>query len=470
MQDTNRGRSCPSFVVAVLMLALLVAVLSTQNYGLFQRSSIGFQSLIKLNNPQSSVESITPTTTEVPKAQLGRKVSTRIDFSTCPENRVVVAPKLSTQQGIGHRMTEVFFLFHFAVIRGYCFCFPVNKFGSNIEVYHLLLEPILPPCEIAFPNRTLKNGPAYATIEKLPPSNVTVDNNSILHIYPINVWPLESQSERPVDGYGDVLGFFDSFLRDNNLVEEVSIPWYQQHKQFAGTAFRNRGNTNNITSNNVQQNHVDHVDGRNGIGGEPYLNATFHLRVGDYILDASEPYWRNVLTAMTNIVELEFGHGREVHIYWIYFQARHRSKEDADQMKDRINEVMIGEWPSEPGMLPPTHAFLAKLCDEFVSIECFWKLGTNMIESIDLYVDSDLVYVSGSSFSQLLSLFNQGVRMVSLTKEFGMLKTPKSSTKFLQTTTNAFNSLRHYYLDATGKLFDEQFSYLRLYPPNSTAK
>lgn len=453
------GRRYPSAVVAVAILCSFVSVLNLQGSGHTLCSSFRFLSSIKLD-----------TTTDLPAAQLGRKVSKRIDLSSCPEHRLVVAPGISHGVGIGHRMTEAFFIFHYAVIRGYCFCFETDHFGENIEVYHLLFKPLFPPCQTSFPNRTLKASYSLEAFENQFISTLTEDDKAIQWIFPTmrEVWPVEIQRNRPVDGYGDVLAFFDSFLRDNHIVEEVLIPWYRQHKSFNGTAFRTGDDATNI---DVQENHVDQVVGRNDNGdvSSIVLNATFHVRVGDIVLMASETYWRNVLMAMTSIVELEFGPGRKVHIYWAYFQAIHNVKEEATKMRDRLAQDAVGEWPSEPDMLPPSHLFIAKLCEEFDRFECFWKLGTNMLETIDLFVNSDIVYVSGSSFPQVLSLFNRGVRLVALTKEVSFSENPKGSIYFLTTSTNAFNSLQHYYIDGTGELFDEQLAYLGLNPPNRTA-
>jgi hypothetical protein len=85
-------------------------------------------------------------------------------------------------------------------------------------------------------------------------------------------------------------------------------------------------------------------------------------------------------------------------------------------------------------------------------------------------VESDIVYVSGSSFSQALSLFNRGIRIQALTKEINYFGTAtKGSIPFLQASTGAFSSTRYYYIDGTGELFDQHYTYLR-YNSKNTSK
>jgi hypothetical protein len=158
-----------------------------------------------------------------------------------------------------------------------------------------------------------------------------------------------------------------------------------------------------------------------------------------------------------------------VHIYWAYFQA-HFNGGAGQQMRDKLSKNRIGDWPSENSLLPPSHAFLASLCHEFERIQCFWKFGTSTLETIDLFVESDIVYVSGSSFSQVLSLFNRGIRIQALTKEINYFGTAtKGSIPFLQASTGAFSSTRYYYIDGTGELFDQHYTYLR-YNSKNTSK
>ncbi|KAI2494647.1 hypothetical protein MHU86_19876 [Fragilaria crotonensis] len=386
------------------------------------RSSIESQPLITWNGTKKSNIKVLP----------ARMVSKRINLSACPaEHRIVVAPKVNVDGGIGHRMTQALFVFRHAMTHGYCF---------------------------SFPNRTLQE----TTFDNLENQDVALVTNGSSFIQWIDtqedeVWPVDEQNQR-APGCGDVYAFVDNFLRDNHLLDEVVIPWYQRHTRI-NTAFRK---THNKTTNGTLRNDDGDV---NSIA----LNASFHLRVGDIVLEKSESYWRNVVTTMMNIVDLEVGSGCTVHVYWLYFPADHRG-EMGSEMRKSLDKNVVGEWPSKPNMLPESHRFLANLCREFDRVKCHWKLGTNLLESIDLFVRSDLVYISGSSFSQLLSLFSQGIRLVAITKELNREgSATKGSVPFLSISTNGFSSLRYYYIDGTGELFDEHYAYLQVNQPNDTA-
>ncbi|KAI2505655.1 hypothetical protein MHU86_8803 [Fragilaria crotonensis] len=393
------------------------------------------------------------------------RISKRIDLSSCPDHRLVVAARTPTN-GMGHRFMQNFFVFWYAMVKGYCYCFDTEHFGYGLEAYHLLLEPVFPSCKTAFPNRTLhKTRFVYLRREK-DVSELAKDKTVIRWVETSNgvVWPTEEQKNRP-PGFGDLLSFIDGFLRDNHLVEQIIIPWYEQHTSI-GTAFRNMTKAEHVKATKVDQ---DSRENNNFEGASNVLNAAFHLRVGDVVLEASESYWRNVLTTLMAIVDLERGPGRIVHVYWTYFQADHRGNKGGDAIRHRLDQNVVGEWPSEPDTLPSSHLFLAKLCEDFERIECSWKWSTNFLESIDLFVKSDIVYVSGSSFSQVLSLFNRGIRLVAITKELHIEGTAtKGQIPFLSTGTNVFSSLRYYYIDGTGGLFDEHYVHLRLTPPKHT--
>ena len=384
-----------------------------------------------------------------------RVVSQRIDLSSCPSTHIRVAPKVNSMVGMGHKMTETFYVFWYAMTRGHCFCFDTQHFGDDPDIYHLLLEPILPPCDTT--NHTL----VETTVRDLEKQNVTLlaaSNDAVIQwIYPdmSDVWPRALHETVPL-GHGDVLAFVDSFLRDNRLLQEVIRPWYQQHTTIANVFHSKNNNVTSMTSINDSHN-------------SKVLNAAFHIRVGDLILEASESYWRNVLAALKDVVDLEHGPGYTVHIYWMYFRAMFRGGA-GDMMRASLAKNVMGEWPSKDDMLPTSHLFLAKLCSEFEHIECFWKSGTNILETIDLFVQSDIVYVSGSSFSQVLSLFNEGIKLLALPKEVNYFGTAtKGSVPFLKTSTGAFSSLRYYYIDGTGGLFDEHLTYLRLNQQNHTS-
>lgn len=386
------------------------------------------------------------------------RLSDRIDLLSCPKHRLRIAPKVNFMVGMGHKMTEVFHTFWYAMTRGHCFCFDTEHFGNDMELYHLLLEPVFPSCQAEFPKHQWKE----TTLKSLEQQNLTelVDQQhgaSIQWIVPEmgDIWPKDEQKRRPL-GHGDILAFVDSFLRDNRLVEEVMYPWYLKHKSIRHVFQKNT--TTTVTTLNNSTTHDK--DGANKV-----VNAAFHIRVGDLVLEASESYWRNVFIATRQIVDLEHGPGHDIHIYWVYFQAAFNNA--GNYMRQQLSKNAEGEWPSQPSMLPRSHNFLIQLCAEFAGISCFWKTGTNILETIDLFVESDVVYISGSSFSQVLALFNQGIRIQALPKEinyFGDAK--KGSVHFLQTSTGSFSSLRHYYVDGTGELFDEHYAHLRLKPPN----
>ena len=399
----------------------------------------------------------TPTQTEKSKSAQ-QLLSHRIDLYSCPDHRVRVAPKVNYMVGMGHKMTEVFHVFWFAMTRGHCFCFDTEHFGKDMDLYHLLLEPVFPSCQNEFPKRQLKETTIH-TLEQQQQQNLVNETSTspIQWIYPNmgDVWPTATQKKMPL-GRGDVMAFVDGFLRDNRLVEEVIYPWYRNHKS-VGNAFQKRNDT--MTTTLKEEADGDHM----------VVNAAFHVRVGDLVLEASESYWRNVFTATRQIVDLEHSPDHVVHIYWVYFQAAFNGGQ-GDMMRQNLAKNVVGEWPSQPSMLPRSHMFLARLCNEFAKIQCLWKTGTNILETIDLFVESDLVYVSGSSFSQVLSLFNRGIRLQALPKEVNYFATAtKGSVPFLQTSTGAFSSLRHYYVDGTGDLFDEHYAHLRLNPPNRTS-
>jgi len=384
---------------------------------------------------QLSVPSVSEPVTSAAPAK-GRPRSTRIDFS-CPSHQLKVAPRVNYLLGMGHRMTETFYVLWYALTHGYCFCFPVSSFGADTEVFRLLLEAVIPECPA---DETLQQ----TSIKQLEKENITTlsQNSSVIQwIYPEigDVWNRGLQGKRP-RGLGDVISFIDHFLRDNHLMEDAMYPWYQQHKTIQ-SAFRKR---NTSTED------------------ETIITAAFHLRVGDLVLDASEQFWRNILKTLKDVVDLEKGPNVKVEIYWLYFKAIHTGARGVAE-RDKLSQNAIGEWPSQLDMLPSSHTFLATLCQEFENIECLWKSGTNMLETIDLFIEADVVYVSGSSLAQVLSLFNRdGIKLIGLPKELNWNGgIGKGEVPFLQTSTGGFVSLRYYYIDGSGALFDEHQAYLK---------
>jgi hypothetical protein len=454
------GRSWELSIVSHVFVAISTAILVSSLYSFghsefeLSRGSTKQTNFKSQSEMKSTFSQIDPTTDEAPLFHSASKASKRIDLYSCPDHRLRVAPEVDYLLGMGHKMTQVFFVFWYAITRGHCFCFDTNHFGSDMDLYHLLLEPVYPPCEITSPNRTLQHTRVHE-LEGKDTALMARNETVIQWIYPDSgeVWRKYEQEKMP-PGHGDVLAFVDSFLRDNRLVEEVIYPWYQQHKD-TGTIFW-AGDNNSTTASTTNSTRPIEIAGRK------VLNAAFHLRVGDVVLEASESYWRNVFRATRDIVELEHGSGHTVHIHWVYFQTS-AGGSSRGRVRESLSHNVLGEWPSEPKMLPKSHLFLAKLCQEFDGFECFWKSGTNILESINLFVESDIVYASGSSFSQVLSLFNQGIRLLALPKEINWFgSATKGSINFLQASTTAYSSLRYYYFDGTGELLDEQYAHLRL--------
>jgi hypothetical protein len=393
------------------------------------------EAIISSSAPPPAETTTNTTVSSKSRASIHTSANSRIDFS-CPAGMLKVAPKVNYMLGMGHRMTECFYVLWLALTQGYCYCLPASKMGSDTEVFHLLLEAVIPQC------------PAYQdlremSVNKLQQENLTVlaQNASVIQwVYPNigDVWNRGQQQSRP-RGHGDIISFINRFLNDNHLMEDTIYPWYEQHKTI-DSAFRKT----NATEDKV-------------------VTAAFHLRVGDLVLDASEKFWRNLLTSLRDVVDLENGTNSKVEVYLLYFQSRHAGQ-SGNSERNKLSLNVIGDWPSKVDMLPPTHNFLAPLCEEFENIECLWKSGTNMHETIDLFVESDVVYVSGSSLAQVLSLFNRGgtKSLIGLPKELNWSgQAKKGGVPFLQTSTGGSTSLRYYYIDGTGALFDEHQAYLK---------
>ncbi|KAI2505635.1 hypothetical protein MHU86_8783 [Fragilaria crotonensis] len=355
-----------------VLVAVLTAVfiLSLQNFTdvlivySTNKSESGSKKVLAHTGGLTNQHALTPTDQATPASRAAK----RIDLSSCPDQRLVVAAKAKSWiAGIGHRTMQNFYVFwHAAMMKGYCYCFDTENFGYGLELYHLLLEPVFPSCNARFPNRTLKTT-RFNYLKRQDISKLATDNKIIQWIEAggSEIWPSEEQKRRS-PGHGDLLAFIDSFLRDNHLLEHAIIPWYQQHKSIA-TAFRTTTKAGDINATTVETETHDNLVPYDD-GAKHALNAVFHLRVGDIVLKASESYWRNVLNALMDIVELEVGSNHTVNIYWAYFQADHRGS-IGDTMRAMVAQNVVGEWPSEPGMLPRSHKFLAKLYEDFKSIK-----------------------------------------------------------------------------------------------------
>jgi hypothetical protein len=435
-----RVRAIISHVVACVIVAAVVSNLSSNPLQLQFTSSIP-ETRSSSASVKTEIETSANDTTKgiFIGPDSSNTIQQRVDLYNCLKtNRTTIAPtSLKTiKTGWGHKVYEIFYTLWFAVTKGYCICLSSDYFQNEAEIYHLLLESFIPPCHHDNFHNPLE-------LKQLPP-NATHHQIHRVWSNGKDVWPL-SHLETPRQGHGDLLVFMDHFLRDNHLLSTAVHPWYQRHKTIS-SAFSN--------SSRIQ-----------GI-----VTVALHVRVGDVILDATRSYWHNLLVALHDIVRFEFGPDRDMHLYWIYFRAEHRGPQ-GNKERLRLAKNKIGEWTCARRDLPKSHRFIASLCAQFDNMQCFWKSGTNIVESIDLIVESKVVYVSGSSFSQVLSLFQfEGIKLVAVPKEI-VFNIETHPTFFLQTHTSLYTSLRNYYIDMDGKLYPEQFAYLRMKQPRySTVK
>jgi hypothetical protein len=165
-----------------------------------------------------------------------------------------------------------------------------------------------------------------------------------------------------------------------------------------------------------------------------------------------------------------------VHLYFAYayfktLRLYRAEREEQTLLKD------YGQWsqPSDKGLLPRSHRFIADICKKYNNtINCFWKTGTSTEESIDMFVTADLIYVSGSSYSQTFSLFNakNAIKIVAVTKELNPPKelSPQKTVDhvpFLSTHTTAYSSLKYYHVTLEGTLYNEQLAYLNMDQPQN---
>jgi hypothetical protein len=167
---------------------------------------------------------------------------------------------------------------------------------------------------------------------------------------------------------------------------------------------------------------------------------------------ASEMYWKNVLQTLNAIIKFEAEIEKNITIYFIYFQADHRMKE-AVRMQKNLN-INNFSWSENASDLPPTHKFLKLLCAEFRNFKCLWKHSASLLESIDLFLTAEFVYLSGSGFSRSLGIFSNGVKIISQPKEFKRFS--KYFFMYLAPWTSTFSNSAYYYLDENGTLCKQQ--------------
>jgi hypothetical protein len=351
--------------------------------------------------------------------------SLELDFSHC-NLPVKVAAKVS-RDGLGHKLTEVFFIFRLAILFGYCFCFDASTFGYDNEIYRYVLQSIFPDCGRWNVTKEFVN---YEDFQEKVRRNNSIDQLYMITIPRQLVWP--EVGGLNLKGSEHLYSFMDSFLRDNCLISTRLYPWYKHHR---------------ISDAIVKHDMKD-----------DFVYAVFHLRVGDFILDASEAYWENLLCTVRKIVDFEFGTEKHIKIYFSFFQAEHR-KRSGKRLRDKLKYQKLA-WLQEKNDLPSSHAFLDRLCLGLKSSSCFWKHSTSILESIDMYMTFDVVYLSGSSFSRVLGLFGNGIKIVALPKEINFFQSTSDMYMYAWTTT--ITSTSYYYVNENGTLFQEQNLFLTL--------
>jgi hypothetical protein len=231
-------------------------------------------------------------------------------------------------------------------------------------------------------------------------------------------------------GSEHVYSFVDSFLRDNCLISNRLYPWYKKRRSTDAIV---KADTN-----------------------DDFVYVVFHLRVGDYIIETSEVYWENLFRTVRTIVDFEFGKEKNIKIFFSVFQAEHR-KRSGKRLRD-ILKIQKFPWNNDKKDLPTSHEFLGRLCHNIRGSSCFWKQSTNILESIDMYMTFDVVYLSGSSFSRVLSLFSNRIKIVALPKEIDFF--PSTSDIYMYAWTTMLTSTSYYYVNENGTLFQEQNVFL----------
>ena len=393
--------------------------------------------------PPPSLPSITTTTSHITSSS--RKA--RIDLKSCPKWRPLVAAKVDKMLGLGHKMTQFLSVWRITLVNGYCLCFDREL---SPELYDLLLASLLDPCPANNVTINIETEPKdlQKTIETTKHSSATATTddgdehgNDDVIVFWVGTPGIWSKKFAP-NGHGDALAFVDSFIRTNHLLEDIVYPHYLAARR--GSAFVLENNNNN----NI-------------------INAAFHIRVGDLVIESKQSYWDNLFHSMRAILDMELGKkDTVVHLYFCYFKGQKGVTYGRKERSGGLSGADYGNWsqPSDPQLLPDSHAHLADLCDAHANIVCFWKHGASIAESIDMLVTADVVYVSGSSFSQIISMFNaKAIKLIAVPKELNWhgAKTT-SQVPFLSTHVSAYSSLEYYYINVDGALYQEQLAYLNL--------
>jgi hypothetical protein len=352
----------------------------------------------------------------------------KVNFSNCTST-VLVSAKVTSSliAGLGHRMSEFFFIFRFAVLQGFCICFDVETFGRDVEFYHLVLKSIIPDCTLF---RRRREVVSWDTFEKFRKSNQLLEEHLYLISFTLSdIWP--PVGTKTTKGSLHIFQFFDNFVQSNCLLSHSIVPWYLSQR------------STNVAETIKPQN-------------PRAVNAVFHIRVGDIILESAPEYWKHLMMTFDDIVRFESSENMMVNVFFSFFNANHKWKEGKRMRKSLLKN---GEkWSNVPSLLPQSHSFIAKLCHNQKHLRCLWKSGCHLIEAIDMYLTFDYVYLSSSSFSRTLGIFSQGVKLVASSKE--AMSYPFSL--YLLGETGSFTDTSYYHINLNGSLYKEQLAYLDL--------
>jgi hypothetical protein len=353
-------------------------------------------------------------------------VASKIDFHHC-RAKTTISTRVSSslKAGLGHRLTQTFFVFRFAVLHGYCFCFDVHSLGSDKAIYELILEPLFPSCTRYEIQPIIMS---FQDFEDLLRQNKILQNTLYeLTLTDDIVWP--EIGDLATTNHEGALSFADSFIQQNCLLQQLILPWYKSRRVM-----------------NVKK-CCNSTDAR-------AVYVVFHIRVGDIVLETSLKYWENLISTIRMIVDHELGQDVSINAFFSYFQSNHKLKKGRKMRKHL--ESIEEQWSNSVSLLPPSHKFIYQICQEKKSLKCFWKSGCQLIESIDMYMMFDYVYLSGSAFSRSLAIFSSGTKLVAKPKEI----VDNMSSFVLQH--NALSNTAYYHINSNGCVYDEQLAFLSI--------
>jgi len=271
-------------------------------------------------------------------------------------------------------------------------------------------------------------------------------------IYPeiSHVWRYALKKEKR--GYGDVVQFATYLIEP--LLESIVRPHYLNHRTKNESCFLvDTSTTTSATTSTI-------------------FNFAIHLRVGDMVIESKREYWENALKALEQLVVSTSTSApqeiKEIHVYFLYYNGGHVFERNAPKMAE------WGIWNGTLEDLPTSHSHLAETCanwndkksnNNIPVLKCYWKtgIGVDMEESIDAMVLADGIYMSGSSFSQMLGMWNARakVRMAAITKELNWRGTDHPA--YLTSHAGAFtHPTKYHHVNVDGNLFQEQLAYMNL--------